>query len=155
LGLAAWGQGDLDGAAALLEESLAIYRDIQHHGGCLSCHRRPWCARSLTAILLGQVAAVAGQCGEDDRARPLLEEALVLLRQLGDQGGVAMMLNHLGDVERRQGNADRAAALFAEALALFRELGLSHEVAATLLIVGDLARRSDAGSRPENPERAP
>ena len=121
LGLAAWAQGDLDRAAPRLEESLAVYRDIHDRGGCLSCHRRPWCAQSQTAILLGTVAALAGQRGEDARARPLLEEALVLLRQMGDQGGTALVLLHLGEMERRQGNPDRAAALFAEALALCRE----------------------------------
>jgi DNA-binding CsgD family transcriptional regulator len=84
----------------------------------------------------------------------MLEEALILLRQMGDQASTALMLRHLGEVERRQGNAERAEALFAEALMLFRELGLSQEIAATLLIVGDVIRRSDMGSRPETLDRA-
>jgi DNA-binding CsgD family transcriptional regulator len=154
LGLTAWARGDLDQAAARLEESLALYQDIQERGGCLWCHRRPWCARSMTAVLLGEVAAVAGQRGEDARARPLLEEALVILRQMGDHVGAAMALSHLGEAERRRGDAAQAAEFLEEALALFRELGVQQGVAATLLVLGDVVRRSDAGSRPAALDRA-
>jgi predicted ATPase/DNA-binding CsgD family transcriptional regulator len=154
LGLMAWARGDLDRAAARLEESLALYRDIQERGGCLWCHRRPWCAQSMTAVLLGEVAAVADQRGEDARARPLLEEALALLRQMGDHGGVAWLLRHRGEAERRRGDAAQAVALLAEALELFRELGVQQDVASTLLVLGDVVRRSDAGSRSAALDRA-
>jgi predicted ATPase/DNA-binding CsgD family transcriptional regulator len=154
LGLMAWARGDLDRAAARLEESLALYRDIHDRGGCLWCHRRPWCARSMTAMLLGAVAAVAGQRGEDARAKPLLEEALVILRQMDDQLGIALVLNHLGKAERRRGDVNRAKALLAESLALFRELGVQQHVAATLLVLGDVAQRSDVGNRPAALDRA-
>ncbi|HET8646346.1 MAG TPA: tetratricopeptide repeat protein, partial [Vicinamibacteria bacterium] len=147
LGLIAWAQGDLDQAAAQFEASLALYRDVHERGGCLWCHRRPWCARSMTAMLLGEVAAVAGQRGEDARARALLEEALFILRQMGDQVGIAMMLRHLGELERRRGDAAQAASRFTEALAVFRKLGVLQNVASTLLALGDVVRRSNAPHR--------
>jgi predicted ATPase/DNA-binding CsgD family transcriptional regulator len=154
LGLAAWDRGDLDQAAAQLEESLTLYRDVYERGGCLWCHRRPWCAQSQTALLLGEVAAVAGQRGEDARARPLLEEALVLLRQMGDQGGAASLLRHLGEAERRRGAAGQAVTYLVQALALFRELGAQQGVAATLLDLGDVVRRSDSASHSAALDRA-
>jgi DNA-binding CsgD family transcriptional regulator len=154
LGGAAWARGDLDQAAARLEEALALYRDIHERGGCLWCHRRPWCARSMTAMLLGAVAAVAGQRGEDARARLLLEEALVILRQMDDQLGIALMLRHQGEAERRRGDAAQAEALLVEALALFRELGVQQSVASTLLVLGDVVRRSDSVSRSAVLDRA-
>ncbi|MFN8593132.1 MAG: tetratricopeptide repeat protein [Thermomicrobiales bacterium] len=143
LGLAAWGKGELDQAAALLEEALARYREIYDHGGCLWCYRRPWCAQAQKALLLGQVAAVADERGEAARAKPLLEESLLLLRPLGDQFGIALVLRHLGNLERRQGNPERALPHVTEALTLFRELELPQMVAETLLVLGETVRQGD------------
>lgn len=153
-GLMAWGRGDLDEASARLEESLALYRDVQERGGCLWCHRRPWCAQSMTAILLGEVAAVAGQRGDDAQAWPLLEEALALLRQMGDLAGIAMVLRYMAEAERHRGDAARSIALLTEALALLRGLGLQPSITSTLLMLGDLTRLSEADPSPSTLERA-
>ena len=57
------------------------------------------------------------------RARALLEEALAVWRELGDQRGIAMALMELATVLMDLGDLDRARALGEEALAICRALG--------------------------------
>ncbi|MFN8589969.1 MAG: tetratricopeptide repeat protein [Thermomicrobiales bacterium] len=142
LGLAARKCGDLESAATYFEESLALYRDVDEHGGCPWCYRRPWCARSQTAVMLGEVAYVAFLQGDDARAVPLLEQALRFLREMDDQEGSARVLRQLGEAAQRRGDHQRAAALFAEALQLYRGLGMRLNIANALLLLGDALRHN-------------
>ena len=56
-------------------------------------------------------------------ARALFGESLAMLRELGDQDGVAIGLHLLGDVAQRTGDLDAARASFAESLTLLNGLG--------------------------------
>jgi tetratricopeptide (TPR) repeat protein len=79
--------------------------------------------------------------GDLARARAHIEEGLALLREAGDQQGVANAMNNLGMVALVQGGLERAATLFAEALALSREAGYRWNIALSLHNLEQLARR--------------
>jgi predicted ATPase len=78
--------------------------------------------------------------GDLARAAELLEESLVLYRELGDGVGAAGVLVELGQVARAQGDHDRAAALSEEGLALSRELGERRAAAIALNTLGHVER---------------
>jgi tetratricopeptide (TPR) repeat protein len=61
--------------------------------------------------------------GDHEGARSLLDEALMLYRQVGDEDGVAKCLNNLGGlVWRSEGDLERATALYEESVALSKRL---------------------------------
>jgi predicted ATPase/DNA-binding XRE family transcriptional regulator len=102
-------QGDYARATVLLEESVALFREVGDTRGSAS---------SLN--LLGIVAREQGQYA---RATVLLEESVALFREVGDTWGIASSLNLLGTVARDQGEYAQATVLNEESLALFREVG--------------------------------
>jgi predicted ATPase/DNA-binding XRE family transcriptional regulator len=102
-------QGDPTGAVALLEESLALFRELGDEDD-----------GDVVLAELGQ--AVRAQ-GNRDRAAALSEEGLGLGRRLGDPRVAAIALNTLGHVERHRGNTEGAIARYEESLALFRGIG--------------------------------
>ena len=69
---------------------------------------------------LGRSAHAAGDEGQ---AGVLLEESLVLLREVGNQPGQQQALGGLGRVAQAQGDHERAVSLFRESLLLSRTLG--------------------------------
>jgi tetratricopeptide (TPR) repeat protein len=84
--------------------------------------------------------------GDYTRAAALHEEALALLRALGDTRGIAASLDNLGLVAQAQGDYTRAATLHEEALALLRALGDTRDIAASLANLGAVAgRQGDHG----------
>src|SRR5205823_4754594 len=87
-GLLAWQQGDLRAARALLEEGLAISRELGDKFMML------WSLSNL-----GNVAHLEGDLGA---ARALLEESLAIARELGEKRFSAMALHRLGLVAREQ-----------------------------------------------------
>ena len=122
---------DLVAATALLEESLALQRDLA--------------APDLLSDTLDTLGDAAYFSGDHARARVIHEENLALRRGLDDRWGVAMSLNSLGWVTLAQGEHDRAAALLDEALALARALDDRRGVAMILGSQGLVALdRSDA-----------
>ena len=72
-------------------------------------------ARALTAL-----SAVVDRQGEHERCVRLLEEALDLFREEGDDRRAARTLSELGGAAAIMGDLDRAAALFEETLPIFR-----------------------------------
>ena len=108
-GALAYEQGDYGPATALLEESLALYRDLGDKTG--------------TAWALHSLAFVPRDQGDYSRAGALLEESLDLFRGVGDKAGIARALHSLARVVRDQGDFSRATALYQESLALFRSVG--------------------------------
>jgi tetratricopeptide (TPR) repeat protein len=82
-------------------------------------------------------------------ARSLLEESLMIRRQLGDKAGIAVSLNNLGMVAIQQGDYAIARSLLEESLLLCREVGDQWLNAAALETLGDLRRAQDdhAGAR--------
>lgn len=66
------------------------------------------------------------------RAEALIDEALPISRQLGDQAGVAKALDGLGEIAEDRGDFLRAATLHREALAIYQENGLRRDSAGSL-----------------------
>jgi predicted ATPase/class 3 adenylate cyclase len=125
LGTLTWFRGDDRAARSLVEESVAIGRELRD-------------SPSLAASLawLGYVT----QQGDPAAARAWLEEALAIGREVGDGEVIAHALNLLGEVARCEGDYGRAAACYEESLAAARDLGERWRVAAALHNLGHIAR---------------
>jgi predicted ATPase/class 3 adenylate cyclase len=72
-------------------------------------------------------------------ARRLIEESLVIWRDLGDQNGIASSLNTLGSIASRQGEFEAAQSFHLESLAIKREIGDHPGIASSLAGLGNLA----------------
>ncbi len=118
LARAVYAQGDLARAHELLEESLAIHRELSYKEGIAYALR-----------LTGQLAF---QQSDDTTARPLLEESVAIFREVGDKGGSAKSLYRLASVVAFQGDDEAARALFEESLAILREVGDKEGIASCL-----------------------
>jgi tetratricopeptide (TPR) repeat protein len=99
-------RGSLDTGQPILEESLALYRE------------------------LGDKASVAGMLGiygmhfvlrdEPEQASLHLNESMALWRELNDSFGIALSLLFFGNLAYAQGNITQAGTMWEEALALYR-----------------------------------
>jgi predicted ATPase/class 3 adenylate cyclase len=96
-------QGDLEEAAALLEDTLRLQRELGDASG--------------VAWALNGLAFVALERGDYDRAAALYQESLDRFRAAGDEGSATWALHHLGRVAQLRGDAARARPLFEESLA--------------------------------------
>jgi tetratricopeptide (TPR) repeat protein len=121
----AWNQTDYPAARALLEESLAISRELGDREGI---------GRSLNN--LGNAAV---EQGDYPLARALYEESLAIRRELGNRRGMAAVLANLGNVAYERGDFTAARALSQEALTISRELGDRARIADELNNLGNLA----------------
>lgn len=92
--------------------------------------------RGSAAELLGWTSYRNGQTVEATR---LLEESLILARQLRNVDRVAWSLNHLGDVARSAGEHAEARARYDEALPLFQARRHTQGAAAVIHNLGHLA----------------
>jgi predicted ATPase/class 3 adenylate cyclase len=96
---------------------------------------------SQRAKVLQGAGYLAFAQGDYDHAQALMEESLVLSRQLGDKRGIAIALAQLGRMAHGQGEYATATTLLEDSQALFEELGselgLPYPVAC---ILGDVAR---------------
>jgi predicted ATPase/class 3 adenylate cyclase len=158
--LLAYRQGDHDGATALFEESLVLFRslgdsrgtahalqtlgqiavargDLERAGPLLE-EALEWCRRAgdnrVAAMALNTIGEVARCRGDYEGARASYEAGLALRREVGDRSGLAVSLGNLGHIALHEGNARRAALLFREALELAREL--RHKLAAAEYLSG-------------------
>ena len=127
-----WKQGDERRAAALLEESIALLRQI---GEMLA----------LTRALIMQAELVQARGGAP-RAALLLEESVRLCRELGDNQGHAEALHQLGHVAYAQGDYDQALARCADALALARAAEDAHTSTMIERTIDAVMRARDADS---------
>ena len=125
--------GRYDEAIALLEESLAIAREIGER-------------RVVTAALQPLGLACLGK-GDIAAARTHLEEALVMARELGNPRETAAALNVLAQLLRTEGELDAAEPLYEQGLAITRELGDRESIAISLLNLAQVAIDRDAGER--------
>jgi predicted ATPase len=164
-GVLAHRQADYAAARALLEESLAIRRELgdqedvawslTYLGNVARYQSELVTARALleesltmwrmlgnprgTARSLGHFAIVAHDQGDHVTAAARLEESLTIWRQVGDRQSVAQTLINLGEVARWQGDYERAAALYEEGLALHRQLSNKGSIALALQNLGHAA----------------
>ena len=121
----AWHQTDYPAARSLLEESLAISRDLGDRGGIASS--------------LNNLGNVAIEQGDYPTARTLYEESLSIRRELGDRRNIAAVLGNLGIIAYEQGDLTASRALSEEALTISRELGDQGRVADALNNLGNVA----------------
>jgi predicted ATPase len=119
-GVLAQRQGDYARANELLEQGLALYRELDDKQGI---------ARALTNLgwlVLDQ--------SDFTRANMLLQEGLTLYRELGDKRGIAGALTNLGWVAPlQQQNYQPAAQFFEESLTLYRDVGDPSGIAGVLV----------------------
>jgi tetratricopeptide (TPR) repeat protein len=92
-----------------------------------------------TKVLTGAGALAAYQ-GDSARATLLLEQSLVLCRELGDLPGCARALSNLGVLADKRGDYAHATALYEQSLALYRDLHDPWGTASVLSNLGVMAR---------------
>ncbi|MCL4562735.1 MAG: tetratricopeptide repeat protein [Chloroflexi bacterium] len=163
-GALAWRQGDLEPAKALMEESLALFRQAGNHGEtnrvrhslatvvstqgddtraaallgeCLAYDREIENLQGI-AFDLGTLGDIAYQGGDYPQAQAYYEASLALHRKREDKQSIAICLNNLGEVARYLGDDALSATYVEEALALLRELGARQVLAISLVNLGDL-----------------
>jgi tetratricopeptide (TPR) repeat protein len=117
--------GDYAQAASLLEEGLALGRELGQTG------------RANVARMLNTLGTVTFNQANYQRAESLYKESLALQRELGDEVGIAHALNNLGTVVSYQGDYGQAETFLQESLARFRALGIKWGIAYAL---GNLGR---------------
>jgi predicted ATPase/DNA-binding XRE family transcriptional regulator len=162
----AWTQGDYEPAAALLDESLRLYRALANTPGVafvlntlgliadehgdyaraaalfaesLALWRQLHQVTKIGAVV-GNLALVAYQQEQYERAIALYEESLELHREANDQWSIALTLSNLGEVLCVGGDLSKGEMLLEESLALYRELGDKGDVVDTLRTLSDVAR---------------
>jgi predicted ATPase/class 3 adenylate cyclase len=114
----AFNQSNYDQGEVLIQESMALFRELGDRRGI--------------ALSLDRLGMAAWRRGDFRAARVLMEEDLALFREMGDQDRVAWSLFTLGLLNNKQGEYTRACTLFEESLTLFRELGNKRGIAASL-----------------------
>jgi predicted ATPase len=165
-GVLAGEQRDYAAVASLLNQSLAIARELDDKRGIAVCLNalgafardrgevalsRTLFAESLelwrgigdrraVARALSNLASILKLQQEYALAHSLYEECLSIFREIDDRPGVAWSLNYQGDVARDQGNAASAHSLYTQSLQLFREINEKFGIAGTLADLGNLAR---------------
>jgi non-specific serine/threonine protein kinase len=97
-------------------------------------------AEDATRAMRGKALAAAGNIAyyqaDYTSARSLLEESLVIRRELGDKGGIALSLINLGNMAYMQGDYESARSQYEESLAIRRELGDKWGIALSLNNLG-------------------
>ena len=97
-------------------------------------------ARTVQAYALMMVGAEGIYRETGDLDRPLIERSIDILREVGDEWGLALALLDVGIIETYNGNYDEAASALEEGAALFRRLGDSWGLSQTLNSLGDVMR---------------
>jgi predicted ATPase/class 3 adenylate cyclase len=128
LGMLSYRQGDHQTARPLLEECLALQRELGDRTG--------------VANLLNNLGVVASFQGRYEDAKALCEESLALMRELEDSRGVANALSNLGNVASMQNDYQTAGMLYQQGLAVMRELGDQRGIANSLNNLGFAAFES-------------
>ncbi|WP_437874684.1 protein kinase domain-containing protein [Sorangium sp. So ce513] len=159
LALAGEGECDAGGAAAAVRLAAALAWFWYIHGHYQE--GRAWLGRALAgadgvapehvaAALRGAGKLALLQCDYRE-ARALLERGAALYRGLGDERGLASVIQILGSVAREQGDYERALSLHGESLALATRRGDTLEAAHALgytgfaaWLSGDVARAESA-----------
>jgi predicted ATPase/Tfp pilus assembly protein PilF len=149
-------------AERLLEQSLALYGELEDRAGCADVlvdlgwlaywqgdeerARRQFekglalAQESKETWKIARALQGLARCdykqGDDVRAGELLEQSLAFYRELGDGAGYAEGLTDLGWLAYKQGDEERARLLHEESLPLYRALGDRTGIAITLYGLG-------------------
>jgi len=157
---ALWGMGFLElmagnsgCAVESLEESLRLYREVDHKQGCArallilgNCQQFTDPGRSLTSLeesarlarAAGDLWCLSHALGVEGFERAARDE-LSVARRARDQQGLRMGLLGLGSVALRQGDYGLAESALDDALAIAGELGDGYARATALQYLGELA----------------
>jgi len=119
-------QCDFTVASLLLEESLAIFRELGDQRGI--------------ADVLNNQGVWARHQGNYTLASCLHEESLAIRREIGDQWGIASSLTTLGHLAFAQGDYAQGRTLYERSQVIFRELGDLWWLGMVLNAQGDLAQ---------------
>jgi DNA-binding CsgD family transcriptional regulator len=111
LGLVAYGEGDLDRAATLLEDALALHRSVDDWRGVAS-------SRIASAL-------VAGELGDHKRSATLYGESIGLWEVFGIQEGLAAWLAGVATLAVARDRLVLAARLFGAAHGLAADAGVT------------------------------
>jgi predicted ATPase/transcriptional regulator with XRE-family HTH domain len=125
-------QGDLDAVQPLLEESLALMRELEERATRLRDNEHQLEYAAGIATVLREYGHLCLLRGDHEQASIRLNESLVLWRKLGNANGLTTNLQFLGNLAYSQGFTSRADIFWAEGLALSREAG-NRWVISTLL----------------------
>lgn len=90
------------------------------------------------ASTLGNLAILAGESGDWDRAKSHFQRSLQLRHLLGDMEGVAIVNNNLGWLERVKGSLDEAEEHFRESLKVAEPLKMIYHAANAMLGIGHI-----------------
>jgi ATP/maltotriose-dependent transcriptional regulator MalT len=160
-------RGDYSAARHYSEASVALWRELDDHGGlahalrelasvwrwqhgyspgqfvlyeeCVSLYREVNDAWGL-ALALNDMGAAARAAGRTDEAREWLEQSLALFRSSGDMASAAFPLLNLAILACQQGHAAPALAWAEESAALFRQNGNTLNLAIALWLTGKVLR---------------
>ncbi len=100
----------------------------------------PEMERSIRGNLLGIAGLFANMLGDSEKAERLIEEGLVISRELGNRDDVASGLNNLASVVYERGDYTKARELIEETLAIDRESGDPSKISFSLINLGTVAR---------------
>ncbi|MEO6889554.1 MAG: LuxR C-terminal-related transcriptional regulator [Ktedonobacteraceae bacterium] len=112
---------DRPAAMPLVEESLALFRELSH---------QPGIAQALN--ILGEIARYSG---DDDHARHAYEECLAVSQQTGETRRIVFMYNNLTFIALHEGEARRARDLGRQGLQLARASNNRLELATVLALL--------------------
>ncbi|MDQ5826198.1 MAG: tetratricopeptide repeat protein, partial [Chloroflexota bacterium] len=165
-GRLATGLSDYSQATALLNEGLAIARELgdpertarslyqlaavlMYKGD----YKGSWAVQEETlaiyesigsrwnvAVTTGFMGTLALYQGDFEQATTLLRTSIAQLRELGEHWYVALELGSLCHAVRRQGDLEHAEAIANESIAIFREMGDKRAMDIALLCLADVAR---------------
>jgi DNA-binding CsgD family transcriptional regulator len=116
LGTLALAQGDNERARALLEENMAVLRELEDERDTSTALKRFHALNLLGALAVNEE-------GDYVRGATLWEESLALAREAGDALRIGMAQCLLGYAALLQGDHERATALCEETLAFVHEHG--------------------------------
>jgi predicted ATPase/class 3 adenylate cyclase len=123
-----------------------FWRTRDHHGEGSSWLERALAhdstaSTSVRAKALSAAGSLARSQGDYERASALVEESLVVFRQLGDKLGVARALVTLGNITMSMGrHLEKAESLITESLTYCREAEGKKEIPRVLNQLGEVAR---------------
>lgn len=118
-------EADRPATLHLIEEGLALYRELGHKGGISS---------STRALALAHAVA-----GHEDTAIALLEDSIAMCKELGDKGGTAFATLGLAFIAMNRGDTQEAKTRSQESFSLYTEVGNKWGIAGSLVFLAHLA----------------
>ncbi|MCI0353150.1 MAG: tetratricopeptide repeat protein [Acidobacteriales bacterium] len=128
----------IDLAEATVADKLGDFRRAEAAAARAADKGRRQGARILTARALLARGSVLGVLGDNKNAVIFLKEAQGMFSAVGDQQGVARVLNNLGIIARRQSNLEEARKLLEETLEVYRRIGNKTGVTKVLNNLGNV-----------------